>query len=69
MEISIFIRFDDHRLPHFHASYAEHDVSIDIAGLSVLRGRLPRTQMQKVLTWAHNHQTQLWAIWTETRPG
>ena len=46
--ISIFIRFDDHRLPHFHATYAEYDVSVAIADLVVLQSKLPRTQMRKV---------------------
>ena len=67
--ISIFIRFDDHRLPHFHATYAEHDVSVGIDNLNVLQGKLPRSQMQKVLAWAHNNQANLWSIWIETRPG
>lgn len=67
--ISIFIRFDDHRLPHFHATYAEHDVSIGIADLNVLQGKLPRTQMQKVLAWARDNQNELYKTWKETRPG
>lgn len=67
----VFIRFDDHRLPHFHATYAEHDVSIAIAisTLEVLQGGLPRTQMHKVRSWARSHHTELWTIWRETRPG
>ena len=67
--ISIYIRFDDHRLPHFHATYAEHQISIAIAPLAVLRGKLPRPQLQKVMDWAREHQDELWTIWTETRPG
>ncbi len=67
--ISIYIRFDDHRLPHFHAIYTERDVSIAIATLEVLQGKLPKTQMQKVLTWPRSHQAELWTIWRDHPPG
>lgn len=67
--ISIYIRFDDHRPPHFHATYAEHHISIAIASLEVLQGRMPRTQMHKVLNWAQDNQNELHKTWKETRPG
>ena len=35
------MRFNDHHFPHFHAAYAEHDISIAITTLEVLKGRLP----------------------------
>ena len=67
--ISIYMRFNDHHFPHFHAAYAEHDISIAITTLEVLKGRLPRTQMQKVMAWARSNQSALWKTWMETRPG
>ena len=42
--ISIYM-YDEtnHQLPHFHAGYAEHSVSVAIRTLGPLAGRLPRT--------------------------
>lgn len=67
--ISIYIRFEDHRPPHFHATYAEHEVSIAISNLEILRGKLPRTQLRKVMAWARNHQAELRTVWRASRPG
>jgi len=39
--IVIWMYYDDHNPPHFHATYAEHEAIIDIASRRVLRGSLP----------------------------
>ena len=39
--ITIYMYFDDHNPPHFHAKYAEYEVIIDINNLSVLNGYMP----------------------------
>jgi hypothetical protein len=39
--IAIYMYFDDHAPPHFHAQYAEFEAVIQIDDFSVLRGRLP----------------------------
>lgn len=51
----------EHAPPHFHAEYGEHEALIDIRGLSVLEGRLPRRALQLVLDWAELHQAELLA--------
>ena len=39
--ISIYIYWDAHNPPHYHAVYGEHEAWIVIADGSVLHGRLP----------------------------
>ena len=40
--ILIQMFWDDHALPHFHALYAEHEISIDIRTLKAFNGNMPR---------------------------
>jgi hypothetical protein len=53
--------------PHFHAVYAENDVSIDIETLEVPAGRLPRRQLQLVMRWARLHRAELSENWLRAR--
>lgn len=65
--ISIHIYFRDHLPPHFHATYAEHEILMVIEDLSIYRGDLPPKQMKKLKKWAKEHQSLLQEIWDETR--
>lgn len=40
--IAIYMYFADHRQPHFHAIYAEHEALIRIEDGVLIGGRLPR---------------------------
>lgn len=40
--IAVYIYWDDHNPPHYHATYGEHEAWIVIADGSVLQGSLTR---------------------------
>jgi hypothetical protein len=40
--IVIYMYYNDHMPPHFHAEYAEHEAIYEIDTLVVTRGDLPR---------------------------
>ena len=65
--ISIYMFFDDHLPPHFHARYAEYDASIAIMTLETLKGRLPGRARSLVLDWADRHRVELLANWERAR--
>jgi hypothetical protein len=48
---SIYVYFEDHAPPHFHAVYAEHEAQIKINDSSVLRGTLPPRVMRLAVEW------------------
>lgn len=58
--IKINIYNGEHRPPHIHAIYNEHEVLITIETLEIYAGYLPRKQMKKVLVWVENHSK--WAL-------
>ncbi len=65
--ISIYVYFEDHAPPHFHAVYAEHEAQIKIADSSVLRGTLPPRVMRLVVEWAGIRRAELDVVWREAR--
>ena len=53
----------DHGPPHFHALYGEHEATVEIRELRVLRGSLPPRAMALVLEWATDRQDNLLEDW------
>lgn len=61
--IVIYMYFDDHAPPHFHAEYAEHVALIRIDNLKIHKGRLPRGVHADVRKWGKLHRTELEENW------
>ena len=61
--ILIRMYFNDHEPAHFHVQYAEFKATVDICGLRVLTGCLPRRAEELVLDWAELHQNDLLENW------
>jgi hypothetical protein len=65
--IVIYLYWDDHNPPHYHAVYGEHEAWIVIANATVLRGSLPTRALRLVRTWHRLHQTELEAAWEKAK--
>jgi len=61
--ISVYVYYDDHPPPHFHATYGGQEVVILIDSLRVSRGRLPPRALGLVLEWAFEHRPELGKVW------
>ncbi len=61
--ILIKMYWDEHAPPHFHAIYGDFKATIDIRGLAINEGSLPRRASQLVLDWAELHQQELLEDW------
>jgi hypothetical protein len=61
--ISIYVYWDDHGPPHFHARYAGSKASIAIADHTVLDGKLPPRALGLVMEWADLHRAELQEAW------
>ena len=59
--------YDEHGVPHFHARYGRHLVSVSIDGLAVLSGSLPPRALGMVLEWAALHREELLENWNRMR--
>ncbi|MEK6789377.1 MAG: DUF4160 domain-containing protein [Pseudomonadota bacterium] len=61
--IIIYMYWDDHAPPHFHATYAEHVVQIELTTGSVIKGYLPPIALAMVRRWAKIHRMELEEDW------
>jgi hypothetical protein len=61
--IIIFMYFDEHNPPHFHAKYNEDRAVISINELKVMEGRLPKRALSLVLEWANEHRDEMLSNW------
>jgi len=65
--ITIWMYFDDHGAPHFHARHASGRAKIRIDTLEVMDNSLGRRQLRLVLAWAELHQAELRENWRRAR--
>lgn len=66
--IGIFYR--EHGPPHFHATYGEYDITVDIE-TGVVTGQFPKRALRHVLEWYELHQRELmenWELAQQRRP-
>ena len=65
--VVIYMYYNDHLPPHFHAEYGEHEAVYEIDTLDILRGELPRRAHALVVEWAIAHRAELRANWAKAR--
>ena len=65
--IVIYMYFNEHSPPHFHAEYNEFKASIAINTLGLVEGKLPSKVMSLVVEWAQEHQDELLENWNSIK--
>ncbi len=61
--IKIYMNWNEHKPPHFHATYGGDEVSISINDIEVLDGDIANKQLKMLLGWAALHQDELIENW------
>ena len=61
--IVIYMYFNEHNPPHFHAEYNEFKAAISIKTLCIIEGKLPSKVLSLVVEWAQEHQNELLENW------
>lgn len=64
--IGMFYR--EHGVPHFHAVYGEHEISVEVESGAV-HGSFPPRALRHVLEWAALHKAELLENWELAREG
>lgn len=68
--IVIFMNYNDHPPPHFHARYQEQEVSVEIDN-GLVHGTMSRRALRMVFEWSELHHEELlrnWGLACERRP-
>lgn len=63
--IRIYVYYDEHPPPHFHALYQGSQVLVSIDDLSVLTGKIQPRAMGLVMEWATLHRDDLNRVWEQ----
>jgi hypothetical protein len=60
--IVIFMNFNDHNPPHFHASYGDYEITIEINS-GIVEGKFPKRALNLVMEWYELHKEELLENW------
>lgn len=60
--ITIYMLYDDHSPPHFHADYGDYRISVEIQ-TGVVTGRFPRRALKAVMEWRDLNVDRLQEDW------
>jgi len=60
--IVIAMYWHDHAPPHFHAKYAQYEITVEIR-TGVVEGKFPKRALRHVLEWYELHKDELLADW------
>lgn len=63
--IAIYIYYNEHQPPHFHAFYGEREALISIGNLSILAGVIPPRSLGLIIEWASIHKDELLKVWDQ----
>ena len=60
--IVIGMFFREHGVPHFHAVYGEHEISVEVE-TGRIHGKFPPRALKLVIEWNALHQSELLENW------
>jgi hypothetical protein len=60
--IVIFMNFNDHNPPHFHAKYGDYEIIVEI-GSGIIEGKFPKRALNLVMEWYDIHKDELLENW------
>ncbi len=61
--IMIYMYFNEHNPPHFHARYNEYEAAISIKSLGIVKGKLPPKVLSLVVEWGMQYRDELLQNW------
>lgn len=61
--IIIYLYYEDHMPPHFHARYQDDIAAFTFDG-ELLSGTMPQKQCRLIAAWASIHEAELEANWS-----
>lgn len=60
--IVIFMNFQEHNPPHFHAKYGNYEIIVEIK-TGIVEGKFPKRALSLVMEWYEIHTNELLQDW------
>jgi len=67
--IFVYMYYNEHGIPHFHAIYGGEEAVFAIENGSVLAGHTPRRAEKMIIEWIELHRNELLKNWRLARDG
>ncbi len=64
--IIVFMNYNDHEPPHFHARYGDQEVIVQIT-TGMVAGRMSKRGLHMLFEWMETHQQDLMENWNLAR--
>ena len=64
--IFVFMNFNEHNPPHFHARYGDYEIIVEILS-GIVEGKFPKRALNLVLEWYEIHKSELLEDWNSIR--
>jgi hypothetical protein len=64
--IVIFMNYNDHNPPHFHARYQDQEVTVTLED-GVIQGKMSRRALEMIFEWSSRYQGELKRNWELAR--
>jgi hypothetical protein len=64
--IIVFMNYNDHEPPHFHARYQDQEVTIEIE-TGIVQGRMSHRALRMLFEWSELHRAELLNNWERAR--
>lgn len=64
--IIIFMNFNEHNPPHFHAKYGDFEIIVEIDS-GIVEGKFPKRALNLVMEWFEIHKDELFDNWNSIR--
>lgn len=64
--IVVFINYREHEPPHFHATYQDQEVSIEIK-TGIVEGKMTKRALRMLFEWMERHHDELLEDWDLAR--
>ncbi len=64
--IVVFMNYNDHESPHFHARYQDGEVTVEIE-TGLVRGVMSKRALRMIFEWSDSHREDLLDNWNRAR--
>lgn len=64
--IIIFINYNDHNPPHFHAWYGDYKITVTIDD-GIVDGKMPKRALKMIFEWMEIHKSELFEDWEKAK--
>ncbi|MGQ9626993.1 MAG: DUF4160 domain-containing protein [Anaerolineae bacterium] len=62
----VFMNYNDHHPPHFHARYQEQEVTIEIQ-TGIVQGKMSKRALRMLFEWSEIYRKELLSNWERAR--